>query len=1273
MIRRIVLYFAFLTALLLGSSVIDAQVTSGNLQGVVTDSNKAAVGGATVKITNTETGVQRSTQTNSDGFYRVTNLLPGSKYKIEVSASGFAGATVENVPVLLGTENSSDIILQVQGVSGVVDVTAENGDVLQSTQNQLSTDFSTRQVTQLPLNGGGIDNLALLVPGVASTQDTTFSNGVGISANGNRGRSNNFQIDGQDNNDNSVAGPTLFLTNTDAVGGFQVITNNFSAEFGRNSGAQVNAITKAGTNDFHGTMFWYHNNAGLDALNNLQKVNGQAFRFLSNAGFSDFNGLAARDGVDPYHINTFGFSIGGPIKKDKAFFFATYQGTYLRGQAAVSGLASGAITFDRPSATLAAQLFPNPATAQLVSTAISGGPAFVQGAGQFFVAPPVVDVNGDGIPDTFVWGSGNPYGNTPTANRLQPSLFVCTANPGAGNNCPAANLRTLFTGEPVRVIPTNSSTDEIITREDFHMTDNDVLSVRYIWNNARFPLATGRALAGALFDVPSTNHNVGATYTRVISPRWTNEARFNYSYLNVLFGDPNADRPGPSIGFSGQRDLGGSFASLGYGTQNTLPQSRKVIVYQEQDTLIATLGNHALKFGADIKQQRSDNFFLPNFLGAYTFRGGSSSGTVPANTFYNEDGTPRTGAALAFENLLLNRPRDINFAVGDPTRKIDQDDYFFFVQDDWRVRPNLTLNLGLRYELSTQPFNKLIRQLNAREASSSAIFDSAFPLDTRTLPLLPLDKNNWAPRVGFAWSPDFGFLGKRFTGGRTVIRGGIGIAYDPSYGNIVNNTATAAPFVAVGFIRQNNPGAPGSVGIPFLPNTLAALDSTPGTNGGDPRLFSQTRVSSDFHNPYTVSYNFGVQQELWKNSVLEVRYVGSLIRDQFQTINANPDLRFLAQAGAYFGDPTMFTHGMAVPSYPGQPAPSAANGFNSRGGDATGTRIAGSGRLDPNFGPIRLRNNGANGRYDALQTEFRTRLSSVALNASYTFSKTIDNASEIFSSFAGGQSIATSQDPFDTTKGERALSAFDQRHNFTANFVFDVPAYRSQRGWRGKLLGGYQLNGIVRLASGQPYTPTEAFGNWDLGFEGGFLGAFGPLRPFTGNPNAPTGTIAYGSTAASALLGDNRADSGQFIVYNTLSPGSGGTVVSGTQAMQQARLIYNDFGLLANGIPLSFLDAFNLFKTPYGTEGRNTFVGEPLYRVDLALIKDTRLSERMQIEFRAEATNIFNHRNFGVPTTITEFAFASFNGTQGVVGPFQNPGFNNGGNRSIRLGMKLIF
>ncbi len=1270
--RGIVLLVALLCAVPFAS----AQVTTGNLQGVVLDQNKAAVAGATVKITNAATGISRETTTNQEGFYRVTNLVPGDKYSIEVSAQGFSTATVNNVAVRLASENSADVALAIGDVGGGTVTVTDEQPLIDSTQSQLSQSYTPKQLTQLPFNGGSIDNLALLTPGVVTPGDTDFANGTGISSNGNRGRSNNFQIDGQDNNDNSVTGPSLTLTNTEAIGEYQVITNSFSAEFGRNSGAQINTITKPGTNEFHGTVFEYHNNQALDALNNLQKVNAGGFSFLSGNGLSQFSGLAAREGRDPFNVNKFGFALGGPIKQNKAFFFFTYQGTYTRGEAVSNGLNSGSLTFAPESALIAAQLFPNAATAQLTSPAVGGGPAFVQGQGQFLLAPPVADVNGDGVPDTFVYGPGNPFQTPVTANLLAPSVFV---RDGGGNLIP------LYTGEPVRLVRTDSTVNEIITREDFTLTDKDTISARYIFNNSEFPLAIGRAQAGALFDVPSRNHNLGVTYTRTMSPNMVNEARFNYSNLYVAFGDPNATLPGPQIGFSGTRDIIGNITSLVYGSQNTFPQDRKVVVFQEQDTISMTAGNHALKFGMDFRQQRTENFFLPNFLGTYTFRGGTNAGTVPANTFFDEKGNPRTGEqTTAFENLILNRPRDINFAIGSARRDIDQDDFFFFIQDDWRIRSNLTLNLGLRYEISTQPLNKLIDQLNAREADpNGAIFDPAFPLSSRTLERLPLDKNNFGPRVGFAWQPNFKFLGERFTNGRTVIRGGFGVAYDPGFFNIVNNTVTAAPFVGTGSIRQNNPALPGSVGVPFLPNTRAQLNLTPGTNGGDPRLFNQTRVSDDFRNPYTLSYNFGIQQELWKNSVFEARYVGSRIIGQFMSVNDNPDLRFLAQAGQQlFGDPTRFTNGIAVPSCVGADptciTPTAANGFNSRAVDPNGNvRIAGSGRLNPFVGPTRNRLNGAVGTYNGLQMRFDTRLAdSIVLNANYTLSKTIDNASEIFGSLAGGQSIAFSQNPFDTNGGERGLSAFHQKHNFTANFIYELPWHKEQRGFAGKLLGGYQLSGLVLMGSGRPYTVQNAFGSYDPTFDLAFSGAFGPVRPFNGNPNAPDGTVAFGATSAFFILNDNRALPGEFIVYNTLSPGSTGTVVTAAQALQQARIIYNDFSTftaLGGALPFTDFETANVFGSPYGDVGRNTFSGLPFYGVNMALFKTTNLTERTKLEFRVEAANLLNRRNFGVPLNFTEFAWTSFTDMTGVVGPFQNPGFNAGQNRSIRFGARLIF
>ncbi|HLM62260.1 MAG TPA: TonB-dependent receptor, partial [Pyrinomonadaceae bacterium] len=628
------------------------------------------------------------------------------------------------------------------------------------------------------------------------------------------------------------------------------------------------------------------------------------------------------------------------------------------------------------------------------------------------------------------------------------------------------------------------------------------------------------------------------------------------------------------------------------GTGNTLPQSRLVDVYQQQDTFSATLGNHFVKVGFDLRQQKVNNFFLPNFLGTYRFRdGGTSLSAVTPNCplcrFFTAAGNTRGGTATAFENLLLARPERINFALGNPRIKTNQNDYFFFVQDDWRVRSNLTLNLGLRYEYSSTPFNPIIEAVNEREANpSTAIFSSAFPIQFRTAQKLKTDKNNFAPRVGFAYSPNIDFLGDRFSNGRTVIRGGFGIAYDPSFFNIVLNTVTAAPFAGSGSFF-NTPGTANQVFFPFLPKTTAELNTTPGTNGGDPRLFNQTRVDPNFYSPYTMGFNFGIQQELFKDTVLEVRYVGSRIVGQYQTLNGNPNIRFLNNAAQCLGLAAgAFTNGNVA----GSPAATAADACNGTGfQNRPGTN--GNGRIDPNFGAVRIRTNGARATYDSLQVRFDTRVSDIIFNANYTFSKTIDNASEIFSTAAGGQSVAVPQNPFDSTVGERGLSAFHQKHNFTANFIYELPFFKDQQGFVGKLLGGYQFAGIIRLGSGRPYTPVQFFTTYDPTGDALTSGGLGPLRPYNGNSNAPVGTIAFSYEAAcnfeAVTIGPNcsnytvngvsaanpgAATPGQFIIFNTLRPGSAGTVVPNIQAaIQQARLIYNDSGFVPYG--LSFADA----------------------------------------------------------------------------------------------------
>jgi hypothetical protein len=1246
-----------------------AQVTSGSLQGVVLDPNGAAVAGATVKITNAETGISRETTTNAEGFYRVTNLNPGAQYRVDVAASGFAPKSLENVSVRAATENTADIQVGVAGISGeTVQVTGETG-LIDSTQSQLSTSYTPQQLTQLPY-AGSIDNLALLTPGVVTPGDADFANGVGISANGNRGRSNNFQIDGQDNNDNSVAGPSLSITNSEAIGDYQVITNNFSAEFGRNSGAQINVVTRSGTNEFHGAIFEFHQNSAVNARDNLEKRAGARYGFLAENGFSQFQGLADRfnEGPGPFRQNRFGGRLGGPVVKNKAFFFATYEGTYFRGENAAEGLTGFSYAPNAEGVANLNRIFASPGSGALATFS----PATAAGAGTFMCAPPVEDTDGDGLPDEFQFGPNGSAGLT-TPGFLAPLAVVADPTAPGGR-------RAIFGCEPVRTARSLSTTHQFIGRADWNLTDRDVIVGRYIFDDSKFPLQGGRFLGGFFYDVPSRNNNLGVTYTRTLNSRSVNEARFNFSRLDVQFGD-TSQNPGPGITFAGTRSLASAFTGgvlTAFGALNNIPQSRVVDVYQFQDTVSQTLGNHALKYGADIRHQKVDNFFLPNAFGQYRF---GSGGAVPANTFFNFgtnglNGSTRT-TATAFENLLLSRPDRISFAFGNPQIKTTQNDYFFFVQDDWRIRPTLTLNLGLRYEVSTTPFNPIIEQVAEREANAStAIFNTAFPIDFRTAQRLPLDKNNFGPRVGFAWSPNLNFAGDRFREGRTVIRGGFGLAYDPPYFNIVLNTVTAAPFAGVGTLSFT-PGAAGAPNFPFLPSTPAALNSVPGTNGGDPRLFSQTRVDPDLYNPYTMSFNFGIQQELFRRSVLEVRYVGSRIVGQFQTVNPNPDVRNLLAAGNYFGNPTLFTGGVLPGTCTGATclAPTGPS-FNTRTTDATGGRISASGRLDPNFGPIRLRTNGATSTYNGMQVRFDTRFSNdLVLNANYTWSKTIDNASEIFSTLGGGQTVAHAQNPFDANRGERGLSAFHQKHNFTTNFLYELPFMKDQRGFLGKALGGFQFGGLIRVGSGRPYTPNTFYGMYDVNWETGFIGA-GGLRPFNGNPAMPDSTIAVSYGAACLTLyggpecdyNGGTATPGSFIVYNTRNVGAPGTVVPASQATQAARLVYNDFGLFTNfGIPLADLEAFNLFKKPFGDIGRNTFLGEPFALANLSVFKTTNITENTKLEFRVEAFNIFNHRNFGVPDPITEDAGKEFGGTYG------NPGYNNGGNRSLQFGLRFIF
>jgi len=348
------LALAFQMLFLLPAQPAMAQAQSGTIKGVVTDSNGGVVAGAKVTATNKDTGVTSpSFTTTGEGLYTIPNLLPGT-YTITVEATGFKKAQVTDAAVKVGTEIDYNVVLQPGEVTETVTVVAGSENVVQTT-SQISSSFETRKVEDLPSNsaGGGIDTLALLAPGVVPGFGNVNSNGTTLSVNGNRARSNNFTLDGTDNNDLTIGGPNFFVDNQDAVQEFQIVTNNYSAQYGRNQGAVVNIVTKSGTNEFHGSGFEFHrNSSALDAETNQER---------SQTG---------RNTRDKFISNVFGGTFGGPIKKNKAFFFG--DGQFIRQrQTFIFNGSSPAITKEG-LATLAANFPNNPAIAAIVNQSVFG-------------------------------------------------------------------------------------------------------------------------------------------------------------------------------------------------------------------------------------------------------------------------------------------------------------------------------------------------------------------------------------------------------------------------------------------------------------------------------------------------------------------------------------------------------------------------------------------------------------------------------------------------------------------------------------------------------------------------------------------------------------------------------------------------------------------------------------------------------------------------------------------------------------------------------------
>ncbi|MEO6806432.1 MAG: TonB-dependent receptor [Edaphobacter sp.] len=694
---------------------------------------------------------------------------------------------------------------------------------METSQAQITSTFDTQSITDLP-TGGGLDKLALLIPGVVRTLGDNFSNtnGVGFSSNGQRGRSNNFEIDGQSNNDNSVAGPQFFFRNEDALQELNVITNNYGAQYGRDAGSVVNYITKSGTNAFHGTAFENYFGSWGSSLTQGQK--GVQFGFCA-PGSTPVPGRCPPS-VPRVTANEFGGSIGGPVLKDRLFFFA---GILFR--RTTNGAAPSTSTTFTPTPTGISELqsaFPaNPFVASLLNqgpfSVKNGNPVVGSQVGSVVVCPSA---------------TGN---NTIALNGATPVNSSCPAG------SPAIQVGTIS-----RLLPSTSSDDEQVYRGDYQATTRDRFYIRYLYQNAPTHVSGGTISTGNYYDTTDKLHSAGADFTHTFSPRWVNQLRYGFQQATITFGDggyPGCDDANltncpSSISITG-------FA--GYGQQNNIPQGRIVKATQAQDNANVSIGAHQITFGGEFDYQNSPNVFLPNTSGTFAFQG---------------------------FNYALAGVASLSLANGNPNIPFKEPDWAAYFQDDWKFNKELTFNLGLRWEYFSQSINLLHNASVARQTGPNPIWLTTLPLNLTTFPQIPNNYKNFEPRVGFAYNPSF------LPG--MVVRGGFAINYDPAFYNIFLNAYTSAPIVNTGTINCNGTTVnclPSGGTSNALVNAQNAVNNPTGVNPG---IKTQSTVNIPFKNPVANNYTLGIQQQLGHVAVMEVRYVGNHSYDQFQNLNGNP-------------------------------------------------------------------------------------------------------------------------------------------------------------------------------------------------------------------------------------------------------------------------------------------------------------------------------------------------------------------------------------------------
>jgi hypothetical protein len=1109
-------FFLPMMFLLLVAPAIFSQTVTGTLQGTVSDAKGAVMPGAVVVVLNAETGQVRNLTANGEGFY-VAPFLPLGRYKITASQTGFTAVTQENVEITLNQTRVINLTLNPSGVTEAVVITADAAPI-NTTNAEIKGSLNTEEILAKPtFNQSNFLTLAETFTGfqenpTSGQNNPTASSGSSINFNGTGTRGATFQINGV-NNDDSSENQNRQGASLSTIKEFQVITNNFTAEFGRGYGAVVLVQTLSGTNNIHGDVYFYHNSSALNATSNVftpgtkKPVNRR---------------------------NQYGFTSGFPIFRNKLFGFISFD--------QVQNSGAGGFTRDifLPSERNEANWFK-----QAGASDTPANRAFIRSVLERF-----------------------PTSLTPNDPR---------------------SIRT-FTGQVGFDRPLKDYTG----RFDWNPFNSDQITGR--WQYTRQVLDNEDIIFGETTKQNNKQQNIGLTWTHLFGARTVGEARYGLGLRTTLVGIKGGNDT-PIIRFTGTPVAGSIIGNAGQFPINRW-QTDHQIVYN-----LSTLfgGNHFFKTGTDIRRQRLDDVADSNSRGFWNFSSTCNGVTYrDPNTISAANPQGIASPYYAFLNgcvnaftkgfgpfFLENRAREANF----------------YGEDNWKLRPNLTFVLGVRYEYVSAP-------TEAQDRIDYGFGD---------------DKDNIEPRVGFAWSPssEKPFLKSLFgQAGDSSIRGGYGIYHGRLFQSVFSQSGAT--------VRFNPPGAfmyAQSITPTATFNPLNLTDPTNGfvftPNAPLTARAALTLIDPGLEMPYTQQWNLSFERQMPFASALRVSYTGNrgigLLRYALDNLPVN-DPNGVLVANHPFNAPTaLYTAANRPAGDPrafdvrGQVLHAAANIF------CAGTGLAGVpktaqcpdnvplGNLEYSFrvprtnerrpNPLNSTNlavsNGSWSYYHGLQVEWTKRLSNnITFQAAYTFSKAIDTTSE--ATFVGaGDSNQTGND----ARSARGLSRFHTPHRFTFFGTYRTPWFSSDRGFKGQLLGGWQFSTVVKLAKGTPFTVTTTA--VDLNLDG-----FAESRPILLDPSVLGRSIAHPSTATTDLP---------------------------SAAFRQ----------------LTILDA------GASTLGRNTFFGDGIKTVDFGIFKNFPMPwENHRLILRADFFNAFNHVQYGFPTTdITNANFGRILGTATAYSP----------------------